>query len=293
MNKNPQILYLLMAVPKQCSLVVAKNNEGMDSTKDTILLALLWNDGRCGYDRLTRMTLFTAGTISKQIKYLVDNGYVLCSIDDVSRKNKIVEITEKGRAYIEEAVDRYNEVESIGLLSFEPEQKEEFVDFLDKIYSIVNVDEEERQVHPDGFPVVLNYFSLMQRTLDYLITKSKSKHELKYSERLVILALYHENKTCTFKKLERFTVLSQPYLVKTIKGLEKQGLVECSVDEKDRRVMKATITEKGKEYSKPLYENCVESQEYACAEFTKEQREKLHYYLLLFSRNLFIEYGSN
>lgn len=87
----------------------------------------------------------------------------------------------------------------------------------------------------------------------HLIGKSAKKMYAEYELNRMqsgILFVLHREKSISQKELAKRMNVTPPSITSTIKKMEKDGYIARKVDEKDQRVMRLTMTEKG--------ESCVD-----------------------------------
>lgn len=88
---------------------------------------------------------------------------------------------------------------------------------------------------------------VMGRAL-HLIGKSAKKMYAEYDLNKMqsgILFVLHREKSMSQKELAKRMNVTPPSITSTIKKMEKDGYIARKVDEKDQRVMRLTMTEKG------------------------------------------------
>lgn len=91
-------------------------------------------------------------------------------------------------------------------------------------------------------------FSFLQIANNYrnLLEKEMNKYELHYGQ-ITVLSLLWENDGLSQKELSIRLSLSQPTINKMVKSLAQNDFVSCNQCQKDGRIMRVFLTQKGRE----------------------------------------------
>lgn len=81
-----------------------------------------------------------------------------------------------------------------------------------------------------------------------------------------------EEKTATFKELEKSFGVSQPTMVGLLSRLEQKNLVEILVDPDDKRIRRAHLTQEGADKCKEGYKHMKLAEEMLLSNLTEEER---------------------
>lgn len=92
----------------------------------------------------------------------------------------------------------------------------------------------------------------------------------------VLLYLKDAKACCTYKELERVFEVSQPTMVGIISRLEQKELVASVQDEKDKRIKKVHITDKGLEVIILVCDHLKESEDDIISGFFDNEKETFH-----------------
>lgn len=88
---------------------------------------------------------------------------------------------------------------------------------------------------------------ILEKNINRLLTENN----LTLAQSHVLMLLYfHFGGSCEYKKIEKHLEIAQSTTVSLINKLEEKGFVETFVDEKDKRVKRIRITEKGENVCK-------------------------------------------
>lgn len=97
------------------------------------------------------------------------------------------------------------------------------------------------------------WISTLHRQLNQYLGEMLKDKEVNPSEYIFIVTL-EQDKSATQEELSELLTISKSATAKAMKRLEKLGYVTRKVDEKDRRAYQVTLTDKGIEMKKYLYE---------------------------------------
>ena len=89
---------------------------------------------------------------------------------------------------------------------------------------------------------------------------------------VLVLLDEKEEKTATFKELEKKYGVSQPTMVGILGRLEQKNLVEILTDPEDRRIRMAHLTREGEEKCKEGYRHMKAAEELLLRDLTAEER---------------------
>ncbi len=89
---------------------------------------------------------------------------------------------------------------------------------------------------------------------------------------VLVLLDQKEEKTATFKELEKSFGVSQPTMVGILGRLEQKKLVEILTDADDKRIRKAHLTQEGVEKCKEGYKHMKAAEELLLSGLTEEER---------------------
>lgn len=81
-----------------------------------------------------------------------------------------------------------------------------------------------------------------------------------------------EEKTATFKELEKSFGVSQPTMVGLLSRLEQKNLVEILADPDDKRIRRAHLTQEGADKCKEGYKHMKLAEEMLLSNLTEEER---------------------
>jgi DNA-binding MarR family transcriptional regulator len=92
----------------------------------------------------------------------------------------------------------------------------------------------------------------------------------------VLLHLNRTGDSLTFKELEKQFEVSQPTMVGILSRLEQKDFVLIGPDEKDRRIKRVQISEKGSELIADLKLHLEQSEHFFTDGFSDSERESFH-----------------
>lgn len=91
---------------------------------------------------------------------------------------------------------------------------------------------------------------------------------------VLVLLDEKEEKTATFKELEKNFGVSQPTMVGLLGRLEQKKLVEILSDPDDKRIRKAHLTQKGEDKCKEGYQHMRSAEELLLSSLTAEEKSE-------------------
>lgn len=103
---------------------------------------------------------------------------------------------------------------------------------------------------------------------------------------VLVLLDEKEEKTATFKELEKEFGVSQPTMVGLLSRLEQKHLVEILADPDDKRIRRARLTQKGEEKCKEGYKHMRSAEELLLGDLTAEEKSELINLLLKIRNSL-------
>lgn len=83
-----------------------------------------------------------------------------------------------------------------------------------------------------------------------------------------------EEKSATFKELEKAFRVSQPTIVGIIKRLEQKGWIKVQSDASDKRIRIAQLTESGREKCQVGYEHMAQAEEELLRALSEKERRE-------------------
>lgn len=89
---------------------------------------------------------------------------------------------------------------------------------------------------------------------------------------VLVLLDEKEEKTATFKELEKSFGVSQPTMVGLLNRLEQKKLVEILTDPDDKRIRRAHLTRKGENKCKEGYRHMKGAEELLLSDLTEEEK---------------------
>lgn len=98
---------------------------------------------------------------------------------------------------------------------------------------------------------------------------------LSYSSLQVLNAIFHNRDICTQKIISQQTLLPKQTVNAIMTGFLKQGMIELSEMESDRRTKSVKFTEAGKAYSEKIIPKIKNAERKAMRDLSKEQRDAL------------------
>ena len=103
---------------------------------------------------------------------------------------------------------------------------------------------------------------------------------------VLVLLDEKEEKTATFKELEKEFGVSQPTMVGLLSRLEQKHLVEILADPDDKRIRRARLTQKGEEKCKEGYKHMRSAEELLLGDLTAEEKSEFINFLLKIRNSL-------
>lgn len=103
---------------------------------------------------------------------------------------------------------------------------------------------------------------------------------------VLVLLDEKEEKTATFKELEKEFGVSQPTMVGLLSRLEQKHLVEILADPDDKRIRRARLTQKGEEKCKEGYKHMRSAEELLLGDLTAEEKSEFINLLLKIRNSL-------
>ena len=103
---------------------------------------------------------------------------------------------------------------------------------------------------------------------------------------VLVLLDEKEEKTATFKELEKEFGVSQPTMVGLLSSLEQKHLVEILADPDDKRIRRARLTQKGEEKCKEGYKHMRSAEELLLGDLTAEEKSEFINLLLKIRNSL-------
>lgn len=103
---------------------------------------------------------------------------------------------------------------------------------------------------------------------------------------VLVLLDEKEEKTATFKELEKEFGVSQPTMVGLLSRLEQKHLVEILADPDDKRIRRACLTQKGEEKCKEGYKHMRSAEELLLGDLTAEEKSEFINLLLKIRNSL-------
>lgn len=103
---------------------------------------------------------------------------------------------------------------------------------------------------------------------------------------VLVLLDEKEEKTATFKELEKEFGVSQPTMVGLLSRLEQKHLVEILDDPDDKRIRRARLTQKGEEKCKEGYKHMRSAEELLLGDLTAEEKSEFINLLLKIKNSL-------
>lgn len=91
---------------------------------------------------------------------------------------------------------------------------------------------------------------------------------------VLVLLDEKEEKTATFKELEKNFGVSQPTMVGLLSRLEQKNLIEILSDPDDKRIRRAHLTQKGEEKCKEGYKHMKSAEESLLGSLTAEEKKE-------------------
>lgn len=117
---------------------------------------------------------------------------------------------------------------------------------------------------------------ILEKNINRLLTENN----LTLAQSHVLMLLYfHFGGSCEYKKIEKHLEIAQSTTVSLINRLEEKGFVETFVDEKDKRVKRIRITEKGENVCK-WSNNKAETESRRMYDVLTEQERTIFFMLL-------------
>lgn len=99
------------------------------------------------------------------------------------------------------------------------------------------------------------------------------KQDLTISQSGVLVMLDEkEEKTATFKDLEKYFGVSQPTMVGLLNRLEQKDLIEILDDPDDKRIRRAHLTRRGSDKCKEGYKHMKAAEELLLSSLTAEEK---------------------
>ena len=103
---------------------------------------------------------------------------------------------------------------------------------------------------------------------------------------VLVLLDEKEEKTATFKELEKEFGVSQPTMVGLLSRLEQKHLVEILADPDDKRIRRARLTQKGEEKCKEGYKHMKSAEDLLLGDLTAEEKSEFIKLLLKIRNSL-------
>lgn len=103
---------------------------------------------------------------------------------------------------------------------------------------------------------------------------------------VLVLLDEKEEKTATFKELEKEFGVSQPTMVGLLSRLEQKHLVEILADPDDKRIRRARLTKKGEEKCKEGYKHMKSAEDLLLGDLTAEEKSEFINLLLKIRNSL-------
>lgn len=103
---------------------------------------------------------------------------------------------------------------------------------------------------------------------------------------VLVLLDEKEEKTATFKELEKEFGVSQPTMVGLLSRLEQKHLVEILADPDDKRIRRARLTKKGEEKCKEGYKHMKSAEDLLLGDLTAEEKSEFIKLLLKIRNSL-------
>ena len=109
------------------------------------LLSYLAEKGSCSQREMADYFEVDPAAVSRMMESLERGGFVRRQRDQNSRRQDLVELTEKGREASDAWRERCRQLEKQMLRGFTPEEHQQFADFLSRAYRNLRSVEEERE----------------------------------------------------------------------------------------------------------------------------------------------------
>jgi MarR family transcriptional regulator, organic hydroperoxide resistance regulator len=134
----------------------------------------------------------------------------------------------------------------------------------------------------DSVDLILDQFIKVQRQIMY----SRLAKIGLYPGQPPVLAALCKNNGCSQKELVNSLSVKPATITVTIQRMEKAGLLECRADEKDLRVSRVYITDKGRELNTKVEEITKNIEKECFVGFTQEEKILLRRFLIQMRDNL-------
>ena len=139
-------------------------------------------------------------------------------------------------------------------------------------------------------PMLVNEIARLfhSRMRDY----DKDGSSLRDGERLTLHVLAHYN-GCSQLDLVKRTHLKPPTISVTLKSLEAQGFVYRETDEKDMRVTRVYLSERGRAHNQQIMERLLSIDKQMMQGFSAEECAQFSQYLERMRNNILPDYAKN
>ncbi|HEX9058991.1 MAG TPA: MarR family transcriptional regulator [Clostridia bacterium] len=134
----------------------------------------------------------------------------------------------------------------------------------------------------DSIDIILDQFIKVQRQVTYM---QLAKLGL-YPGQPPVLAALCKNDGCSQRELVDSLSVKPATITVTLKRMEKAGLLSCRTDDRDLRISRVYITEKGRELHIKAEEITKNIEKECFAGFTQEEKVLLRRFLIQMRDNL-------
>lgn len=126
-------------------------------------------------------------------------------------------------------------------------------------------------------------FNLLSRRTQMYITQACKPYGITYSEFVILLALYEEDR-CSQEQLGKRMCADKGFIAHNVKLLEEKNYVVRYPDKKDKRVRRIYITEKGNEHKALFQQMSLQWIKLLTVDMTEEECEQTIRYLAIVAK---------
>ena len=120
-----------------------------------------------------------------------------------------------------------------------------------------------------------HYFKVMQIRMEHAMNRRLQELDLTSAQGHIIGYLTHAKEPPCARDIEKFFGLSHPTVSGLLSRMEAKGFVEIQPDEKDKRVKRIVLLEKGLACSRQIHQCIAANNRQMIRGFTQEETEQL------------------
>lgn len=276
MKEHPIIFTDILAISKYTSRHIMEDIKEYSIKKiEYLFLFELYNaGGDCSYEEIIGSTHSHKSTISNVITHLEQEGYVASYYQPNVKNRKRVRILPKGEDIAKTGIQKEAIWEDKLGQNITDQEYERMITYLRRIYYNLERYDLSNYTHSPNYHSI-GYLSAYIKKRVRNIAIADERLKLEVNQKYILTHMSFLGGQCTYKELESVVMVSQSVIVRQMKKLELLGYVDSRIDEKDHRVKKGILTEKGNMLGAELMKSHMDAEVIAVSDFSKHETDDL------------------